>query len=220
MSEMQDTGNKKRIVLISVIAIVVVILIAGLMWYFISKEKSEEDILRLNQLYETLQSKNSYSFTTTLNDNNKMYYATLENKAYIDTIYKGIESKFIIKEGNSYLLMDDAKTYYTYQNNETDLNKVELELKNIKELEHEKGDEKIENRTYKYEEYKTLTTFTMMDTSEIKENEEVKTRFYFNGDKLAYIKTIIGEKQELLKVDISYDVDNNLFEIPSDYKEM
>ena len=60
----------------------------------------------------------------------------------------------------------------------------------------------------------------MMDTTEIKENEEVKTRFYFKGDKLAYIKTIIGEKQELLKVDISYDVDNNLFEIPSDYKEM
>lgn len=220
MSEMQDTGNKKRIVLISVIAIVVVILIAGLMCYFVTKEKSEEDILRLNQLYETLQSKNSYSFTTTLNDNNKIYYVTLENKAYIDTIYKGTESKFIIKDGNSYLIMDDAKAYYTYQNNETDLNKVELELKNIKELEHEKGDEKIENRTYKYEEYKTLTTFTMMDTSEIKENEEVKTRFYFNGDKLAYIKTIIGEKQELLKVDISYNVDNNLFEIPSDYKEM
>ena len=41
MSEMQDTGNKKKIVLISVIAIVVVILIAGLMWYFVSKEKSE-----------------------------------------------------------------------------------------------------------------------------------------------------------------------------------
>lgn len=220
MSEMQGMGNKKKIVLILVITIILIILIAGLMWYFVSKEKSKEDILQLNQLYETLQSKSSYSFTITLNDNNKMYYATLENKAYIDTIYKGTESKFIIKDGNSYLIMDDAKSYYTYKNNETDLNKVELELKNIKELEHKKGNEKIENKTYKYEEYKTLTTFAMMDTSGVNENEEAKTRFYFNGDKLAYIKTIVGEKQELLKVDISYNVGNDLFEIPSNYKEM
>ena len=60
----------------------------------------------------------------------------------------------------------------------------------------------------------------MMDTSEISGNEEVKTRFYFEGDKLAYIKTIIGGKQELLKVDISYNIDNKLFEIPSNYEEM
>lgn len=220
MSAMQDTKNKKKIVLISGIAIIVVILIAGLIWYFVSKEKGEEDILRLNQLYETLQSKNSYSFTTTLNDNNKMYYATLENKAYIDTTYKGTESKFIIRDGNSYLIMDDAKTYYTYNNNETDLNKIEIELETIKDMEHENGKEKVENKTYSYEEYKTITSFTMMDVSEIGADKEGKTRFYFDGDKLVYIKTIIGDKQEVLKVDLSYNVDSKLFEIPSDYQEM
>ncbi len=220
MSAMQDTENKKKIVLISGIAIIVVILIAGLIWYFVSKEKGEEDILRLNQLYETLQSKNSYSFTTTLNDNNKMYYATLENKTYIDTTYKGTESKFIIRDGNSYLIMDDAKTYYTYNNNETDLNKIEIELETIKDMEHENGKEKVENKTYSYEEYKTITSFTMMDVSEIGADKEGKTRFYFDGDKLVYIKTIIGDKQEVLKVDLSYNVDSKLFEIPSDYQEM
>ena len=56
--------------------------------------------------------------------------------------------------------------------------------------------------------------------SDLEEDQEVKTRFYFDGDKLVYIKTIIGDKQELLKVDISDNVDNNLFEIPSDYKEV
>ena len=60
----------------------------------------------------------------------------------------------------------------------------------------------------------------MMDTSDLEEDQEVKTRFYFDGDKLVYIKKIIGDKQELLKVDISDNVDNNLFEIPSDYKEV
>lgn len=219
MSEMQDAGKKKKIVLISVIAIIMIILIIGLIGYFVSKEKSEEDVLRLNQLYETLQSKNSYSFTITLDDNNKMYYAKQDGKAHIDTIYNGMESKFIIRDGNSYLIMDDAKAYYTYNNNETDLNKIELQLESIKDMEHEKGKEKVENKTYQYEEYKLLTSFTMMDTSE-EESEEVKTRFYFNGDELVYIKTIIDNRQELLKVDISYNVDGKLFEIPSNYEKM
>ena len=79
--------------------------------------------------------------------------------------------------------------------------------------------EKIENKTYTYEEYNTVTKFVMMDNSE-NEGQEIKTKFYFDGNKLEYIKTIVGNKQELLKVDISDDVDNNLFEIPSEYKEM
>ncbi len=60
----------------------------------------------------------------------------------------------------------------------------------------------------------------MMDVSEIGADKEGKTRFYFDGDKLVYIKTIIGDKQEVLKVDLSYNVDSKLFEIPSDYQEM
>ena len=66
----------------------------------------------------------------------------------------------------------------------------------------------------------TITSFTMMDVSEIGADKEGKTRFYFDGDKLVYIKTIIGDKQEVLKVDLSYNVDSKLFEIPSDYQEM
>ena len=48
----------------------------------------------------------------------------------------------------------------------------------------------------------------------------LKKLIQINENKLEYIKPIVGNKQELLKVDISDDVDNNLFEIPSEYKEM
>ena len=49
----------------------------------------------------------------------------------------------------------------------------------------------------------------------------IKTRFYFKGNKLVYIKTIISDdNQQLLKIDYSEKVDSGLFEIPSDYKEM
>lgn len=216
----ESTNNKKKIIPFITIAVIVVAAIVGLIWYFVAKQNNEEGALKLNQFYEDLQSKDTYSFTTTLNDENKMYYATQENKAYISTIYKGTESEFIIKDGNTYLVMDDVEAYYTYKNNETDLEKIETELKEIKDLEHENGKEKIENKTYRYEEYKVLTSFTMMNTSNILESEEVKTRFYFKGNDLVYIKTIIGEKEELLKVEISDNIDNKIFEIPSNYKEM
>ena len=219
MSETQNTGKKKKIVVNIAIVIIVLIIIAGLIGYFASKGNNKEDVARLNELYESFKSKDSYSFTTTLDNDNKMYYATKEDKTYINTIYQGNESKFIIREGNTYLVKDDRKTYYTYNNNETDLKKIEVELNSIKNLEANKGNEKVENKTYQYEEYDVLTTFAMMDTSEIGETEKVKTRFYFKGDNLVYIKTIIGQKEELLKVDISYNIDEKLFEIPSEYQE-
>lgn len=219
MSKTENLGKKKKTVLNITIVLIMLIIIAVLIGKFVLKESNKEDVSRLNQIYESFNSKDSYSFTTTLDNKNKMYYATQENKAYINTIYKGTESELIIKDGNTYLILDDMKTYYTYKNNETDLNKIQTELKIIKDLEHETGTEKIDNKTYKYEEYKVLTSFAMMDISNFEENQETKTRFYFEGNNLVYIKTIIGEKQELLKVEVSDDIDNKIFEIPSNYKE-
>ena len=209
--------KKKKIILISVILIIVLI-IAGVVGYLICRKSNKEESSKIARLYDTLNSKTSYSFETILNDNNKVYYAKQEDKAHIDTIYKGNESKFIIKDGNAYLIIDENEAYYTYTNNQMDLNKIEDQMTILKELEYERGKEKIDNKTYDYEEYKVPTSFTMMDTSEVND-EEIKTRFYFKSDKLEYIKTILGDKQELLKVDISYKVDNELFEIPSNYKE-
>lgn len=210
-------SKKKKIILITVVTLIVLAIVVGLVCLFVSKKSGKNEMSKIQKLYNSLQNKNSYSFTATLDQNNKFYYAKLDNKAYTDTIYQGNQSKFVIKDGNSYLLADDIKGYYTYANNAVDLNKIELELENIKDEPYENGTEKIENKNYSYEEYKTITGFSLGITSE--EGKEIKTRFYFKGDKLEYIKTIDGDKQELLKVEISNDVQSNLFEIPSNYKE-
>ena len=220
MQKIKDLLKNKKIILIIVITLIIITMIVGLLGYFVVKEKNDEQVSKINKLYETLKDKTSYSFEAKIDDNNKIYYANSENKAYINTIYNEIGSKFIIKDGNTYLILDDMKTYYTYKNNETDLEKIEIELKNIKDLKPKNGKEKIHNKNYKYEEYKILTSLSMLDTSNIKEEQEVKTRFYFKGNDLVYIKTIIGEKEEILKVDISNKVDKKIFDIPTDYKEM
>lgn len=211
--------EKKKIILIAVISIILIVSIVGVTIFLVNKNNSvESNDLKTAKLYDDLKSKSAYSFTITLDENNKMYYAKNNDTAYIDTLYESDESKFIVRDGNSYLLNDSDKVYYTYKNNETDLKKIEQQLESIKDLECVQGTEKIENKQYKYEEYAVETDF-LFKFFEDSDMKNVKTRFYYDGDRLAYIKTIVGDYQELLKVDISYKVDNKLFEIPSDYEE-
>lgn len=217
-------SKKKKIIIISVISIIVLALIIGIAIFLINRHNSEESQsysgdTRIARLYDRLNKEKMFSFTTTIDDNNKEIYAKTSDAAYIDTIYEGEESKFVIKDGNSYLLNDENKIYYTYQNNEIDLNRVIEQLEEVKDTELVEGTENIEGKEYNYEEYSGFTSFAFKLSDE-GNTDNMKTRFYFDGDNLVYIKTITSNTQELLKVEISDDVDENLFEIPSDYREM
>lgn len=215
-------NKKRKIILISVISIVILLVIIGLVYYLVASNTNEENggqkkTSEVSKLYETLKTKDVFSFELTLDDNNKMYYAKSGNTAYIDTVHDGTESKYIIRDGNSYLIVDNTRKYYTYNNNSANLNKVIAQLEDINGVEYQEGKEKIDGKNYNYEEYSGETNFAMGDFGE--NTEDIKTRFYFDGDNLVYIKTISGEKQELLSVNISYDVDQNLFQIPLEYKQ-
>lgn len=216
--------SKKKIILIVIITILAVLAITGgIIWFVFNNQNQSEreqqrETLKIDKLYTELQEKQAYQMTLKLDDENEIFYVKKDQKAYIDTKYQGQNSKFIIKDGNSYLLLDDQKVYYTYQNNETDLGKIESPLEMAKNSECQKGKEKINKKEYQYEEYEGITDFLMKDI-ETQAEQTVKTRFYFNGNKLAYIKTIVGNYEETLKVDISYAIDEKLLEIPADYKE-
>ena len=58
-----------------------------------------------------------------------------------------------------------------------------------------------------------------MNTDENVIEENTNTRFYFDGDDLKYIQTIMEDQSELIRVEVSYDVDDTIFEIPSDFEE-
>lgn len=215
--------KRKKVIIISVVSIIVIALIVALAILLVNNSKnngeSSTNSTKIAKLYNELSNEQSFSFTTTIDENNKEIYAKNNNTAYTDTIYDGEESKFIIRDGNSYLLRDSDKIYYTYQNNEVDLNKVLEQLNEIKDSELAEGKEEIEGKNYDYEEYSGITNFAIKLTDD-NNSEDVKTRFYFDGNELVYIKTIIGNNQELLSVEISNDVDSSLFEIPEDYRGM
>ena len=117
-------GNKKTII-IAIIVEVVVLAIAGVA--IISMNKNNEPQIgqdKTIKLYNELTKKEKYNFNTFLNEENKLYYSKDKDTAYVDTIYEGEKSKFVVKDGNSYLLDDEDKVYYTYKNNEMDLKKI------------------------------------------------------------------------------------------------
>ena len=210
--------SKKEKIILIVVAVVVIIIITGMLVYFLGFANKTEDgeILeeeyeyansKINDLYAQLEQQQTFSFTTTdLKKRNKEFYAKNVDKAYVETVNNDKKTQFIIKDGNAYLLSQNGKKYYTYKNNTSDLNRIIIKLEEITDTLYTKGQEKIENKKYEYEEYDGITDFALEDLDENDEDDEEdvdgKTRFYFDGDKLVYIKTIVGNKEETLKVDM------------------
>lgn len=214
----ENNKENKKVIIIFIIIAIVAVCLGIISCFLLVPNTSKELSFSINELYESLKQEQAYSINLTLDENNKSLYAKQSNIAYLDDILNGVETEMLIKNGNTYLIKDEDKVYYVYKNNETNLNKIEDILEALKDKEYQTGEEKIDNKSYSYIEFNQLTDLVIMNTSNIKSDTK-KTRFYFDGKDLKYIKTIAGNKEELLKVTISKDVDNKLFQIPSDYEE-
>lgn len=210
-------NNKKKIIIISIVAVLVLLIICGVIWY-VASNQAQDNSSKIDKLYAKITENNMYKISVQLDENNKDITYVKDGKAYVESYANGDCSKYIVKDGNTYLIIDDREVYYTYQNNQMKLDKYADLLKAAQEEERLLGEEKVENKNYKYEEVEGFMGF-WMKPEDIPSGEIVKTRFYFEGDKLKYVKTIVGDKEELLKVDISYKVEDKLFEIPENYKE-
>ena len=219
LKNVEKVDKKQKIFLIS-ICVIVAIIVVGLIVYVITNNASENDNEnKLANMYEKMMQNETYSITFQLSDNNKYTVSRKSDVANIDTYNNGSHTTNIIKDGNTYLLMYNTKRYYIYQNNVTGLGELSNELNEIiQSQEPEKGKEKIDGDNYRYEEYKGVSEF-LMNTDENISEEDTNTRFYFDGDDLKYIRTIMGDKSELISVDVSYDVNDSIFEIPSDFQE-
>ena len=214
----ENNKENKKVIIIFIIIAIVAVCLGIISCFLLVPNTSKELSFSINELYESLKQEQAYSINLTLDENNKSLYAKQSNIAYLDDILNGVETEMLIKNGNTYLIKDEDKVYYVFKNNENNLNKIEDILEALKDKEYQTGEEKIDNKSYSYIEFNQLTDFAIMNTSNIKSDTK-KTRFYFDGKDLKYIKTIAGNKEELLKVTISKDVDNKLFQIPSDYEE-
>ena len=212
--------DKKQKIFIISVCVIVAIIIVGLIVYAITTSRNESaNENRLANMYEKMMQDETYSITFQLDDNNKYTVSRKGDVANIDMYNNGDHTTNIIRDGNTYLLMYSTKRYYTYQNNVIGLGELPSQLNEmIQNQQPEKGQEKIDGHNYRYEEYKGVSDF-LMNTDENVIEENTNTRFYFDGDDLKYIQTIMEDQSELIRVEVSYDVDDTIFEIPSDFEE-
>lgn len=206
--------------------IVIILVIIGII-FFVSKIVGNKNskVQELAKVYNKLNSSQAYQFKWEQNDNNKTIIIKDGDKTLIDQYSKEEDSatqnhtKTLIKENSTYLILPDRREYYIYEGNNVDQTFLIDGIKEIMGKEYTKGTEKVKGKKYKYEEYSGSTMFLLSNSLNLDEND-VKTRFYFDSkDNLVYIKTIYGDKHELLKVSLTNDIDSSVFEIPADYAE-
>lgn len=200
------------------IIIIIVVIAAFIMGIKLITNKGGEGKHRLEDLYKEL-SENQYLFEWQQNDKNKTIMAKKDNKTIIDNYSGKNHTTTIIKDNNTYFVLHDREEYYVYEQNNVEENILTDELAKITKQPFATGQEKVKGKKYSYEEYSGSTMFITSTTLD-KNNEEIRTRFYFDkDDNLIYIQTLKGATQELLKVKLEKDVEDSMFDIPSNYAE-
>lgn len=205
--------------LIPKIIFVVLIMILILSIIFVINQK-QTDLVK--QMYKNISEKSSYSFSME-EENSEINYKLIISKynesICIDAYSNDDHTTTLVTEKEAYYIMHNQKEYYEYDGDSVEADILKTELAGIDKKEYSSGHEKINGKQYYYEEYDDISTFIMWSNYNV-DNSKLKTRFYFSGDKICYIKTTIDDKEEeLLKVEFTEDVDKNLFQIPQDYAE-
>ena len=171
--------KKRKTIMISIVAVVIIFVITTIAVIVLNQKNEEENQkIIVSELYNKLQQNDKYTITTTLDDNNRMYYAKNGSMAYLSSITNGDELELLVKDGNTYLIKDDEEIYYTYQNNETELSRITTQLEELSSQKFEKGKEKIEGKTYNYNEYYSLTDFAIQDITNGDNQEEQNAKTF------------------------------------------
>lgn len=209
-------------IIIAIIAVVIVVIV-------VLNRGTDNKTSKLSRIYEKMVANQTYVFTRyDFEEKHKFITYRKVDKTLIDMYNPEEHIATLVIEGDTYLIRHKDKEYYVYPNSNLDEEILTEDLKNIIELEYATGKEKIYGKTYKYEEYNGVSDF-LISFSRDMDTTSIKTRFYFKGNELVYLKTMYdvineetGEKtpvEELQTVKVEYEVDDNIFEIPADYAE-
>lgn len=177
---------------------------------------------RTIKMYDSIINKEDYCFTMEEKNKDINYKLTVAKKASykcIDVKSNEEHTTTLIKDDIAYYIMHDRQEYYLYDSKEIEADILIDDLKELDQKEYKIGHEKINGKDYYYEEFEDITEFIMWIEYD-EDEEKVKTRFYFEGNNIKYIKNITQDEEELIKVELSNKVDEELFEIPKEYAEL
>ena len=218
--------NKKvSIPIVPILIGIIVLVIVIVMLVNLTREQGS----KLTNVYNKMLENQTYAFTRyDFEEKHKLITYRKVDKTLIDMYNPGQHLSTLVMGGDTYLLFHENEEYYVYPNSNLDEEILTDNLEKIIKLEYETGKEKIYGKNYKYEEYNGVSDFLIISANDMIPNT-VKTRFYFKGDELVYLKTIYeitdeetGERkqvEELQTIKVEYEVEDNVFEIPANYAE-
>lgn len=207
--------NKKTII-IAAITIAVIILVCVITFAITSSKENASNSNKIANINEKLAS-NVYTITRKI-DGKTITIIRKDDNAYKEEKTDNTSIKYYVKDEESYLLSGNNKTVYQYADSSDLLYEFTSELEDLENMTFIEGTEKIDGKDYKFQEYSDYDSFLINLNLLEEATQDAKTRLYFSGKNLKYIKTIIGDQEELIEVDISYKADENMLEWPSDYE--
>ena len=213
--------QKKKIVITAILLIIIL----GIAFIFIFQGEKSDRVL---SMYKKIKDSEEFTFSMEEVESDiqlKITVTHMGENINIDSENEGLLSSTLLLDGDIYFISHDEKEYYNYDIDDEEIENMDIilsALAGVEEKEYTQGEENIYGTSYYYEEYDNMVDLLMLTSAN--DESEVKTRFYFDGDEIVYIKNIVTngetEQEELLKVTLEYEADSSLFEIPSDYAEL
>lgn len=149
-------------------------------------------------------------------ENSKITVAIKGEDIYMDVDATSGHLTIMYKDNSTYILSHEDKMYMVSEEKDEDLFSDDdmfilskEDLKEIETAEYKTGKETIDGTEYEYEEYKA-------------DGNEKTDRYYFAGNDLKYIKTTNenGEEEIIKVIKLSSEVDDSIFDIPTDYEKL
>lgn len=209
-----------------IIYVFIIMVIIGLITVFILNTRNKSLTL---SMYKNISNSQEYTIIMEGEDKEYSYKISMAQKGTDISI--NMNSKYeddnqhtttLVTNKNAYYIMHNQQEYIMLDSEDIDADVLIPVMTDVYEKEYKKGKENIKGKNYYYEEYKNISTFLML--IDVSEEDSIKTRFYYDGEEIVYIKNIIekeGKKlEELVEVKCIYDADDSLFDIPEDYAEI
>ena len=155
---------KKKTIIIIAISVIVLLIVIGLICFFVSRANNSEsgDVgnsvqeSKTIKIYNQLKESEKYQFTRKVNDENQVTIAKSGDRAYEEETFNGKKTYYVVNEGDLYLLNKSTERYYKYQNNDEILHEITDAFSRIEGMTYTEGKEDINEKSYKYEEFKGI----------------------------------------------------------------
>lgn len=205
----------------TIVSISIVVLFVIALALIINGKKTSN----VKSIYNKMQKSQKYTFSmeeTSTDINYKVSMAQRGEDVSIDMYSDEEHTTTLILDNKSYYIMHNDKEYYDNGEEKIESDIVLSGLRSISQKQYTTGKEELNGKTYYFEEYEN-ENMDFIIFANINESSKVKTRFYFNGNNICFIKNFIesedGKQEELIKVTLKYEIDDSLFAIPEDYAE-